>query len=158
MSVSYQVYVGPYVQVHNPPKDAVKIHHGCSNEKCREYQRPSGTKYCSNCGTEIKLLTIPTKAPIHFDVYDETKGKLTEICRQFLPDPMKEYKFVVPNVGKTGTFLYEHDCEVIELNQTVITDTLCIFARDFMKEICHIKDFFGEENAIVKWGIISYSS
>ena len=104
MGIDYKVYVGPYIEVYNPLKDSTEEYHTCPNKKCEKYKSKIGDKFCSVCGSKIKLVTFPCKESISFDVYEEFEGEpLSQALSESNQKEYREYKFYVPNLkGSPG--------------------------------------------------------
>lgn len=158
MSVDYHVYVGPYIQVYNPPKKTTEEYHGCNNHKCSKYQEHNSAKFCAQCGEAITLLKKPTKEPIDFDCYEEFDDKLTELFRENAVDGKPDCQFFGPNQGKIGNHFYAYDTTLIEINETIVIDQLNRLRTTFAKEIKRLEEVFGKQHVIVSWGICGYAS
>jgi len=156
MGVSYYVYIGPYIEAPNPKKKANREFHGCRNDKCHMHNQPASDKFCSTCGKEIGLVSVPDLRRMEFDVYEECDDRLSLVYPENLPDDKKDFAIFQPNQGKFGMRLSAYDPEVCELNESVMMNELSRFHTFFAKDIARIKEVFGK--AEVKWGVIAYAS
>lgn len=151
MGVSYTVYLGPYIEAPNPLKPSKREFHGCP-----KHMTPSSDKFCSKCGEPIKLLSVPSKGRVEFNVYEEFDDSLAELHEECRPSEKQDVAIFQPNKGKFGLRFRAYDAEVVPLNETVILDEVNRMKSTYAKEIERIKEVFG--SAEVKWGAIAYAS
>jgi len=158
MGTSYYVYIGPYLEVHNPPRPTRDEFQGCSNRKCRSYHHRSSAKFCSDCGGVIGLVSKPTTEQIDFDCYEECDERLTEQFREERPEKKKDYSYFVPNQGKIGRNFSAYDTELAEINSTIISEELHHFKVKFEKDVNRLKEVFGADAVALKWGVMAYAA
>lgn len=158
MGIDYHVYVGPYIEVHNPPKAAVEQYHACPSMGCKQHMKRSNDKYCPQCGTTIDLVKKNIMEPIRFDVMGETNERLVSVCRNQFVGEKEHFLWIVPNQGGLGKHFYAYEPEVLSLNETDIALALRDLKEAFLTDITKLKKTFGNEAVNIRWGIIAYAS
>ena len=158
MGVSYHVYVGPYLQIHNPPKQTVKEYYGCPNNTCRDKNKFCSSKFCPSCGTAIMLLQIPDQKPITFDTYEECKDRLSKAFYEDKPNDLKDYLILTPNLRGFGKHFSAYDAEAIELGTTHAIEEMTKFTTAYADDIIRIKEVFGTNAVAIKYGVIAYAN
>jgi hypothetical protein len=151
MGTSYTVYLGPYIEAPNPLKASKREFHGCP-----KHMTPSSAKFCTECGTAIKLLSVPSTSRADFNTYKEFNDSLWELGDDDRPSEKADSAIFAPNKGKFGFRFRAYDAEIVPLNETIIVGDVSRFTTVFAKEIARIKEVFG--SAEVKWGAIAYAS
>lgn len=158
MSTQYNVYVGPYIQVYNPSKTpSGPQYYRCENPNCVKYNIKSSNKYCSNCGSLI-VLSPPSMERIEFDVYNEFNESLSEIDSE---RSNKNYQYFISNISPINIgnrYSSDCECEITSFQENVIADDLKLMSDTYKKEIAKLKEVFGDDDAVVRWGIITYYS
>jgi len=155
MSISYNLYIGPYIQVHNPPKPSFEELYACPNSKCSKYQSGTDNKFCFQCGTPVSLLKVPSKEKIYFDCYEECNERLRNVFSEYSPDGMKDYSFFIPNSSKVGNHLDACDVTVVEKYAEAIMEEVKQLETKFSKDIKKIQKVFGNEAVTIRWGILT---
>jgi hypothetical protein len=160
MGVDYNCYVGPYIQVHNPPVGSIDECHTCPNQKCRNHKHRMSEKFCPDCGQGIKLQGFPCLAPKDFDLYGECDERLYEAMSEYKPDKMKHEQFFLSNIrGTPGkNFDPKDECCVEDMTNVEIANEVTQFTTTLAPELTKIKAFFGADNVKVKWGVLSWAS
>lgn len=158
MGVDYNAYVGPYIRVHNPPKDSTEKYYTCVNNKCGNHEKDVSSEYCSECGKKIELLEIPCKERIDFDVYEEFGDRLAESLSEYRPDEFEDYQFFVPNTGKIGNHVDCRDTSVKSFDLEKPKMEINHFTSAFKKEIARIKKVFGKDVVVIEWGVLVWQS
>lgn len=154
MSISYSVYIGPYLEAPNPEKPSMEQFNGCLNDKCRNGHKRSSDVFCPCCGKKCGTVSIPSTSRIDFDVYAECDGRLSDVfCGEYLPPSKKDYVYFQPNTGKFGQRFSAYDASIVEFNERIPVDEVSRFNSFFAKDIARIKKVFGD--AKVKWGAIA---
>lgn len=153
MSVSYSVYVGPYLEAPNPEKPSMEQFNGCVNDKCKNEHRRSSDIFCPQCGKKCGTVSVTSTSRIDFDVYEECDERLSKVSNEDMPSDLAIFE---PNKGKFGRRFSAYDSSIVELNETIIADEVSRFKSFFTKDIARIKEVFGK--ATVKWGVVAYAS
>lgn len=158
MGVSYYIYVGPYILVHNPPQPDKEEYHSCSNKKCKQHGQPLHAKFCSECGKEIKLLSFPnTKRVDLYDTITDLDDTLSEACTEYPPDNYEDHNFLIPNKKGNGEHFRAYDTTVINLDPDAVSEQCHKFSHDYDKELRVLRNLFGEKNVMLDFGVIAYS-
>jgi len=159
MGVSYSVYVGPYIQVHNPERETVEKYYGCPNQKkCSKAGAAASGKFCGQCGTAITLLKKPAKERIDFNLWDECDDRLSQAFSEYPPHGKDDYQFFVPNVGKIGTHFSAYDSSLVELYAEKIMEDTKALETKFSADLETLRKKFGKSSVVVRWGVIAYAS
>ena len=156
MGVSYNVYLGPYIQAPNPEKEYPREFHSCPNKKCPYHKREMSSKFCDRCGTPIALITVQSKKRADFDVWEECGSRITDVHEDRLPENKKDFAIFLPNQGNFGNRFEAYESSVVEVNETVMIDEVKRFEAHFKKDIARIAEVFGKVE--MKWGAIAYVS
>ena len=159
MSCNYQVYLGPYIQVHNPIRTGKKTIKTCSNKGCSKHRTESSDAFCPKCGSPVNDVSIPCKERTEFDVYTEFKGKepLWKVNAEGL-ERSSDYGFYTSNMKHGPGQRLSNDAEIIPLTAEDVQkqiDTITIFHGN---EISRLKKIFGNDSVQIKWGAIAYWS
>lgn len=158
MGVSYNVYVGPYIEVHNPPKSSFEEYHGCSSKKCQSFNQRSSSKFCPHCGSSIVLIKKSITAKVNFDCFNECDDRLSEMFQEYPFAEKKNYSFFVPNVGKLGRHFYAYDTELAEISSEEVVNQVKQMDTAFSKDIDKMRKVFGDAAVKLRWGVMGYSS
>ena len=159
MSIDYQTYIGPYIQVHNPPVDSTEEIYTCSDLNCsnHRFRMSINNKYCPICGGPARLLSVSCKAPKEFYVDEETNERMYEAISEYKPEGMDNEMFIISNVkGTPGVEIGPH--AAIEYAHVSPYREISEFTDTFASELAKIKAFFGANNVYVKWGILCWAS
>jgi hypothetical protein len=148
MSVDYNTFVGPYLEVHNPLRNSTEEYHTCSNKKCKNHAKPISDKFCSKCGGKIKLERFPCQNRIEFDI---------NVISEDLSEAMIEYNYNGDNMyfyySDYGSSFDGNDCIAKEIDINDPVKKLYEFQLKFKSEIEQIQNIFGKDNVKVKWGV-----
>jgi len=160
MSVDYTVRIGPYILVHNPPKDGKEEYHTCVNNKCKNYKKAIADKFCSQCGVKIRLVSVPCQAPIDFDFYDEFNERLSPIMTQWKPKHLENYEILVSNEVSSSSVDFDphQDFFEKELSQIDSSKEIADFLNKYEKEINRLREVIGADAVKTKWGVLSWAS
>lgn len=161
MGVDYNCYVGPYIQVHNPPVASTEEYHTCPNDLCRNHKRRLSQKFCELCGDEIKLVAFPCQAPKDFDLYGECNEKLYEAMTEYgKSGDLKDEMIILSNVRGTPGFRFDPEESYFakELTAASSAEQIAEFSRIFAPELDKIIATFGADNVKVKWGVLAWAS
>lgn len=152
MSVSYKVYIGPYIEVRVPKTDKVKA---CPASDCKLYGKKSWQRFCPECGSKVEMVSVLPKEISDFDMYNETNGSLTEVILEDLNPG--DVRYFIPNIVGYGLVRELFENTVSEILVSDIVSNLDAFLKSFAKPLEKIFRVFGKENVIVKWGVVSYT-
>ena len=157
MSTDYTTYIGPYIQVHDPPKQVPIKVYTCPNEKCGQHKKLTQGSYCSTCGTKMGHVNSVHTGITDYDVADETDDRLMEELTEYKPYNAKNDRFYLGNRERLG-FSFDPTEKVlaVELSLVNSTEVLNKFKVIFSKDITRMEEVFGKENVAVKWGILSW--
>jgi hypothetical protein len=156
MGTDYHVYVGPYIEAHNPEKDSFLERYGCPNDKCHLHKREASSKFCPSCGTGIALVSVPQKTRIRFDAYAECDERICESFH-YMPEGKEDYNVFVSNTKGHGQHLDGY-CNIVPVDVETVKSQLDKFKVDFAADIDKVKAAFGEAAVKVYWGVLSYTS
>lgn len=160
MGVDYNVYIGPYVKIHNPKKNSFDEFQGCNTGNCVKRMKPSSSKFCDTCGKPIVLVKKPTKKSIDVDFYELTDEHLVPVLCHYYDVP-PDYNFLVPNkkwCERTTHFDPRSFAGEIDFDHKDVLTELVKFESTFDKWLQIVKEKFGETNVVIKWGTIFYAS
>ncbi len=156
MSIDYSVHVGPYIVVHNPPVETTEEYHSCPTKGCPNHKRHMSEKFCPACGSGIRVVQFPTKAPKDFDVYKEFDSRLCEAFCDGGPEDLKDAMvFLSDEKGHDVVFDPTNELVDIDLRAVNMPESLDRFQEAFAKEIQRLKEVFGEQAVELRWGVIS---
>lgn len=158
MGVDYHVYVGPYIEVRNPPKSSFLEYYGCPNNKCKDFNKHINAKFCPQCGKQIELLTVPTQKPMEFDCYEEFDDRLSEVRMDDRVKGKEDCEFYLPNQGKTGKHFSAYDRQILSYDAAIIALENESIETKFAKDIKRLREVFGKDAVTIQWGIIAYAS
>lgn len=157
MGVDYNTFIGPFVEVHNPPIPAKETVRTCSNDKCYQHKRYQLGKYCSNCGTEVRDITFDSLAPIFVNQNEEFEDALVRIQREYKPENRKDYDIWIDNHnGSPGARYDSHDSIYVEsvTHERIVKEVNELLKRRD-RQINRLKEIFGEDAVQVKWGVVA---
>lgn len=159
MSVSYYVYVGPYVEINNPVQDTETKYHSCSNSKCQMRKKEMSSQFCPHCGAKVTLQSFPTKK--RSDMYDACE-KVGIDENLFFRAPMEgisDKLFLTCNQKllprETNFASWEEG--VTEMEDIDVAKEKAAFDDIYHKDMELLREFFGRDNVIVKWGVLQYA-
>jgi len=155
MSVSYNTYIGPYIEVHNPPRDIKHTYYSCVNNLCNNYKKPNSDAFCSKCGGTICKFTIPIKASIKFDIAEEFNDRLAEINLEY-PSP-ELFHYYISNKNGIGAGITIGYDTVTPIYEKMIFNKTQEMEKKFANEITRLREVFGKDKVSIKWGVICYS-
>jgi len=153
MSVSFQVYVGPYIEAPNPKRTSPRSIRCCPNKSCGKHKKESGDEFCPKCGQKIQIITIQSVKRIDFQALDE--DRLFHIHPDWLPPQHEDTAIFQPNQGHFGHHFDRDDARIMAITASMMDEEISRFQRHFVKDIDEVKAAFGD--ATVKWGVLAYS-
>lgn len=152
MGLSYHTYIGPYIEVFNPLKPSTKKYHSCPNEKCSNNKKGISDAFCGKCGTRVQLLNFPCKERITFYYLDEFSEKTSLQTPSGEFDRDKLY-FIDDALGDSRC---GNDNCICDLTHTNVQAGLDTFKEVNHMEITRLKEVFGADNVVIKWGVMTY--
>ena len=174
MSVSYNVYVGPFL-ICKTAKDKLFIEkektlHACNNDKCKLYKKNVQSiitslvgvpAFCVRCGASIQQITEKYKVPSFYanDMIEKVDQKFF-VAEIKIDDKNKDITNIfIPNIkidGLERNFFFntqpESSCNIIEDGQATYEKD--VFKNIFQGEITIFKYYY--ETVIISWGVINY--
>jgi hypothetical protein len=158
MGVDYHVHVGPYITVRNPPRNTTKDFDSCPKKSCSEYGKIITSKFCSVCGSEIKLISFPCEAPLYIDIYGEFDERLSEAFYES-DSPLKDTMVLLSNKRDTGGKTVDpSQCdELVDMSNVNVQEEINKFKKILSKDIQKLEELFGKNSISVKWGILSWA-
>ena len=159
MSCNYYVFIGPYLQVHNPLRDGVKQIDSCPNQKCSKHKNYSSDSFCSKCGSAIGEVSVPCKERKVFDIYTEfgEKEPLAKVRGEGLKIE-DDYVLYTSNKQKGPGCTLSDDAEIIPMTPDVVQKDMDTMRAFHAKEIARLQEVFGNVSVQIKWGVITYWS
>lgn len=163
MSCHYHVFLGPYLEVHNPIQSTTKKIRSCGNPQCGWYKKPMPQQYsnqfCGQCGEKIRHLDVPSSGRKEFNIYDEFKTeRLTELCFEGMPRASEDYMYFQSNIKDSAGRTFYDNTAFVPIDETIPKTEMDLFASNFAEEILRIEQVFGKESAKIKWGAVAYWS
>lgn len=157
MSVHYHVFLGPYLEVHNPIKATTVKKRSCPNEQCFNNGELVQANFCPKCGTKVLHIEVAARGRKAFNAYDELDGeRLIELRFEDMPKECKDFMYFHSNLTKCAGRTFCDSTEIVPMDENTPNAEKERFARDFAKEIARIKEVFGESAIKIKWGAIAY--
>lgn len=155
MSVDIHAYMGPYIAVKTPYKDAVKNMIVCPNAACSRHMANTKDKFCPACGTA----TIPTELPYKkkVNLWEEL-----DYGETLVPVETNEQEFLIPNVEIDGMTRYprfspKYGGYVQEISGAhMIEEEIVLFKNQFAGEIKKLTASLGEGRMEICWGLIGW--
>jgi len=157
MGVSYYVYLGPYIQVHNPKKERKTKMLCCPEPACGNNGTHISSKFCSLCGSKIIECQVPVNKRIDFDCYEQFNDRLAELSAEYPPDGMEDYMILTPNQGKIGRHFHAYDTKLEAFTEKTITEEIVKMITTFKSDLDKLKKTFGDKNVEYKWGVLAYA-
>jgi hypothetical protein len=159
MGVDYTAYVGPYIQVHNPPRPSFEEYHTCTTANCSNQNKPMSSKFCPVCGGAVTLQSRPCQSPVQLDVFSEFNERLCEALSEYKPKDSKNEIFLIGNKqGIPGrSFDPIETCSAVDMTGFNITQETMLFRDMLTAELARLKEIFGEDAVQVKWGILCWA-
>ncbi len=152
MSVSYNVFVGPYIKVRDIEIDRIEEYHTCLSTGCRNHKKEMSCGFCPKCGGRIERISRVVKGKIDFDYYDELGGNFNEVFEY----EKRDFKIFTSDIGNDIGF--DGDFKEIPIgNITPATEITNLYEK-YNKEVARIKEVFGDENVQVLWGVVTWVS
>jgi ribosomal protein L32 len=162
MSCNYHVFLGPYLEVHNPIRKTTEKIRSCANEKCKRHKKQlsdSSAQFCPSCGEKIRHVDIPCEGRKEFNIYDEfKKERLTELSFEGMPDECENYMYFHSNLRDCAGRTFYDNTMMLPMNETTPLKEIAEFTARFGDEIQHITKIFGAENVKIRWGAFAYWS
>lgn len=155
--MSYHVFVGPYLEVHNPVRPIIKQRPSCPNPKCNLHKKKADSKFCPQCGTKNEPTDYESTGKTEFNICDEFKTeRLTELRFEGMPKACKDYMYFHSNIDSGAGRTLSDDSEFIPMDVRTPINETNVFETLFAEEIQRIKEVFGEDRVKIKWGVIAY--
>ncbi len=152
MGTDYTTYVGPYIQVHNPPKPTIEDFQTCTRKSCPNYKSPVDTKFCPFCGDGTVILKLRSSAPKYIDIDEVTSSKL---CEAFTD---RYELYLIPNQKTPFHFTFDPiDGAAKDLSQLNAAGDIGRFKLWFDEQLTLIRKLYGRHNVQIKWGILSWA-
>lgn len=158
MSIDYNTYVGPYIEVYNPEKDSTEEYHSCPNKKCTNHTKDISAGFCSECGSKIERMSRKCKERVDFDTWEEFDDSICEVLCGYKPDGCENFMYLVSNVGKIGLNLDGRNPSINEIDCGKPLVEIFDFKSIKKKEIDRLKEVFGTDNVKIKWGVLVWCS
>ena len=164
MSVDYEVYFGPYVEVTTKMVETKATVHACSNPNCGNFQRTTSQgPYCSKCGQEITGCEVDemTSQPdidqfIEDDEFCTVLMPVVNDCTDHLNRTQNLWVFTPNQIDAPGTLFYVKEesgyRDVHPGAMDADTDYL-----EALPETQRLREYFGDENVRVKWGVLNWA-
>lgn len=164
MSIDYEVYVGPYVECKTKTAKITVRNRGCTNPECVNFERPTVHDFCPACGQQISMFEMevegetPDVDPLMED--DQFCAFLLPICNEGADSISRDrsVQIFTPNQVEAPGYLFdpktdmdfrEMEPETIQAEKTYV---------EGMEQMARLRDFYGDENVEVKWGILNWWS
>jgi len=163
-----QSYVGPYMKIKRKTETITKEYKSCINNICKNFNKRfslmSGEKFCSECGSEIKILSEPDVKILQFWDNPLNNGELIDIDKNNYI--IRDYHIVVPNLfslrpDKSLLSYGEHSDGAISIKY--LEQEFLKIQNDIeeLKEKCKtqilvLEKFYGKKNISYHWGIFQY--
>lgn len=160
MGVSYNVYVGPYVEITGDKEIVtIKINRFCAEHPDLKQEK---NKFCSECGsliTESEYEEKKTVSPVRY--FNDNVGY--EVWDRIWSPENLENIFLsnrdVPGLIMIDSYMGKyHNVNEIEDPEHLSLTQRSWFFQEHKEDIDIFIKMFGGENVKVKWGIISYVS
>lgn len=161
MSVDYNTFVGPYIEVYNPKKDFVYEYYSCPKKGCKNHNKEISSKFCPECGKKIELTSRLSEKKIEFNMYEELdEDKLTEIMVEYPKEnSQKDFLYFISNCrnlpGRTFDCNYT---EIYEIAPDVPGMEINNFQLNCKEELAKLRKIFEDANVKVKWGVLIWCS
>jgi len=110
MSMSMNIYLGPYLAINKVKIPSERKEITCPNTKCEFYGRYMNSKFCDGCGNRIAQVTVPIE--IDFDYYDMMEvefGNGDLLSRPYMDKD--DFDFLIANSGGQGGLHIDHQDE-----------------------------------------------
>ena len=159
MGVDYTIYIGPYIQIHNPPRPYDNSYPCCVNEDCEKWTLQSTAKFCSQCGKPIGERKVKCKRPICVDLYEMSHDRLCQAFSEYRPEGYEEYLFIIPNIKTDFSISFNPvgKQSIIDLRSIDAIQGVCSFSQVFSKELEAISKIFGPDAVAIKHGILNWA-
>lgn len=160
MGVSYNVYVGPYVEITgNKELVTAKIKRQCPNHTNTNQHN---NKFCSECGSLIESVEYDEKTNVTPAEYFFKNCDDNIYDRIWSPEGLQNIFLSncdVPDLIIIDSYMGKyHNVNEIEDPENLSLTQRSWFFQEHKKEINTFIEMFGTENVKVKWGVISYVS
>ena len=160
MSCHYHVFIGPYLEVHNPIRETTEKIRSCGNPNCGRHKKRlinSSDQFCPSCGEKIRHVDVPSRGRKEFNIYDEfTAERLTEARFEGMPKQYQDYMLFCSNMNDCDGKTFYDTVEVVSMDQNTPNAQIEEFAKYFAIEIARIAEVFGKDVVKIKWGVIAY--
>lgn len=152
MGMDLSTIIGPYIEIKGKhTKSITKVKRVCPKHPKTE----TNNKFCGICGTEIQSVEYKDVKPVimqHF-IWD----KFNDDDDFFSPEGLNH--IILPNKSVPGKVRTTDEGAVDLTNcHEIMTKQINWFVNSYADHIKIFKDNFGDENVLIKWGIVSYWS
>jgi hypothetical protein len=157
MGCHYHVFVGPYLEVHNPIKWTTENIMACPSAECSKHAKRSSDSFCPNCGCKIQMVEVAINRKKNFSLYEKfPKERLIEIRFEGMPEEYKDFMLFKSNIYDSPGKTLCDETVVLPMDQNTANTEIGQFAKDFATELSYIESVFGTASVRIKWGIIGY--
>lgn len=155
MGIDYHVSIGPYVECFSEKIEKTFTKPICTNELCKYFGRVVSTKFCGYCSMLIE------NAP-----YVKSVDKVSpEVLEKILNDRLYEVCLDVTEVSHIKTLISNRTVETSfwpketgsfseEITESDRIRSLEHFNKVHKEDLDKLRNLFGPENVVVKWGIV----
>jgi len=160
MGVSYNVYIGPYIEVSgNKEEIIVEVDRLCVKHPGIKQEK---NKFCSECGSEIVSVdreirkTYTPSEYFHGNADDNFFDKIWSPERMdniFISNRRFPVSVLIDSYDGDFSSVYD----LSDSNHLMSTQKSWFF-QEHQEELNLLTKMFGEENVNVKWGLVTYYS
>lgn len=158
MSVHYNIFVGPYIQVYNPPLSRIEEYITCHNKKCKQYRKTLCSSFCPDCGNPTVKDTkkgFAARIPYtHYEVFP--RYELDQVHPDYNGDVSDtDYLYFVDGGKYELGRSVESEGEACPIDLNAPSEEIAKLADLRSEEIKKLQNIFGEKNVQVLWGVLA---
>lgn len=162
MGVDRKTYVGAYFEAETFIVESAEKFSTCSSKTCDAYKNETHTKFCGQCGSEVKARNRPKNSPAvsHWDVSDRTKEAIFCVSCWGVPDKGKDGKVIHRYISNRNNVKAGCDIEsdsapcAIEINRDKRDEQMAALEDAHRADAALLRELYGADKVKTKWGIL----
>lgn len=161
MGVDRKTYIGAYFEAETHIVQSAEKFSTCSNKSCQSHKSETHTKFCGQCGAEVKPRNRPKNSPAisHWEVSERLKEAIFCVSCWGVPDNVDGkviHRYISNRQGVNAGFDIDSDSEpqAIEINRDKRDEQMAALENSHRADAALLRELYGADKVKTKWGIL----